>query len=67
MDRTDVGRPTKRPCLSDQTLGSDKDDLESELVGKLHDLMGTDRGVDLHGIDHGSLFVNNLRELLQNN
>ena len=67
MDRTDVGRPTKRPCLSDQTLSSDKNDLESELVGKLHDLMGMDRGVDLDGINHEALFVNNLLKLLQNN
>ena len=65
MDKVDAGRPTKRPRLSDQTPTGVKNDLESELVGKLYDLMGMDRGVDLDCTSHGALFVDHLSELLQ--
>lgn len=57
IDRIDAGRPTKRPRLSEQTLSGIKTDLDSELAGKLYELMGMDRGVDLDFSGHAALFV----------
>lgn len=65
-DRVEAGRPTKRPRLSDQTSAGVKNDLESDLVGKLCDLMGMDRGVDLDCLSHGALFVDNSSGMIAN-
>ena len=60
MDGADAARPTKRPRLSDQTRTVVGRDIHTELVGKLHDLMGLERAADLDALSRVALCVGTL-------